>query len=71
MTAISSHAGLIRYVKQQGEGAPPSGGGRTKLWGLNFHSEYLLLSIIRRNLRTLKWKDFTTHTVKHRLFYAV
>ena len=32
MTAISPHAGLLSYVRQQGGGAPPSGCVRTRLW---------------------------------------
>ena len=32
MTPISPQASLLRYVKQQGWGAPPSGGVRTRLW---------------------------------------
>ena len=32
MTAISPQAGLLRYVRQQGGRAPPSGGVRTRLW---------------------------------------
>ena len=31
MTAISPHAGLLRYVWQQGGGEPPSGGVQTRL----------------------------------------
>ena len=29
---ISPRAGLLRYVRLQGEGAPPSGGKLTRLW---------------------------------------
>ena len=32
MTPISPQAGLLRYVKPQGGGAPPSGNVRTRLW---------------------------------------
>ena len=32
MRYISPQAGLLRYVRLQGEGAPPSGGALPKLW---------------------------------------
>ena len=32
MTPISPHCGLLRYVRQQEGGAPPSCGVRTRLW---------------------------------------
>ena len=31
--SISPRAGVLRYVRPQGEGAPPSGGSRTRLAG--------------------------------------
>ena len=33
MTPTSPEAGLLRDVRQQGEGAPPTGGVRTRLVG--------------------------------------
>ena len=32
MTPLSPQAGLLRYVRRQGGGTPPSGGALTKLW---------------------------------------
>ena len=29
---ISPRAGLLRYVRPQGDGAPPNGGAQTRLW---------------------------------------
>ena len=37
--AISPHAGLLRYVRQQEGGAPPSVGVRTRLAGGTYMAE--------------------------------